>query len=143
MIVIDANLLVYAYDESSPHHEPARQWIGETLSGVEPIRIALVSLLAFVRIITNPSLFLRPLQPDVAIGIIQSWLVIPSVGIADPGERHWRNLADAAHGGQVRGPHVMDAHVAALAIEHGATLMTADRGFARFPGLKFKNPIGS
>lgn len=142
-MVIDANLLVYAYDESSPHHERARHWLDETLSGSEPIRIALVSLLAFVRITTNPSLFLRPLQPEVAIGIVQSWLAIPSVGITDPGERHWRNFAEAAEGGQVRGPRVMDAHLAALAIEHGATLMTADRDFARFPRLKFKNPIGS
>jgi Predicted nucleic acid-binding protein, contains PIN domain len=140
-MVIDANLLVYAYDESSPHHARARNWLDETLSGIEPIRIALVSLLAFVRITTNPSLFLRPLKPDVAIGIVESWLAIPSVGIADPGERHWRNYAEVTRSGQVRGPHLMDAHLAALAIEHGATLMTADRGFARFPGVKLKNPI--
>jgi len=141
MILVDANLLLYAFDESSPQHQPARRWLEETLAGADPVRFALQSILGFVRISTNPAVYERPLRPDDAIAIVESWLGRPTAGVAAPGERHWRIFADVARGGQARGPQLMDAHLAALAIEHGATLATTDRGFARFPGLRFRNPI--
>ena len=141
MILIDANLLLYAFDASSPRHEPARRWLEETLDGVDPVRFALQSILGFVRISTNPTVYERPLLADEAIAIVESWLSRPTAGVATPGERHWRILADVARAGQARGPLLMDAHLAALAIEHGALLATTDRGFARFPGLRFRNPI--
>ena len=141
MILVDANLLLYAYDSGGPRHPAARTWLEAVLSGVEPVRFPLQSILGFVRICTNPTVYERPLRPDDAIAIVESWLGRPAAGIASPGDRHWRILADVARDGQARGPMLMDAHLAALAIEHGAMLATTDRGFARFPGLKFKDPL--
>jgi len=141
MILIDANLLVYAHDTRSPHHAAARPWLEAVLGGTEPVRIPLIALLAFVRIVTNPTLFPAPLSPDAAIEIVTGWLSQPDVAIATPTDRHWQLFREAASGGQARGPLLMDAHIAALAIERGATLMSADRGFTRFPGLRFRNPI--
>jgi uncharacterized protein len=143
MILIDANLLLHAFDASSPRHEPARRWFEDALGGVDPVRFALQSILGFVRISTNPAVYERPLRPGDAIAIVESWLSRPTTGIAAPGERHWRIFAEVALGGQARGPQLMDAHLAALAIEHGAMLATTDRGFARFPGLRFRNPIAA
>ncbi len=143
MILIDANLLVYAHDSRSQHHSAARTWLESTLSGTEAVAIPLVALLAFVRIVTNPRLYPAPLSPDIAIEVVTGWLAQPNVGVATPTERHWQIFQNIAASGQARGPLVMDAHIAALAIEHGATLMSADRGFARFPGLRFRNPIAA
>jgi hypothetical protein len=143
LILVDANLLIYAYDASSPRHVAARQWLEEALVGVEPVRLPLQSVLAFVRIGTDPRVFERPLDSAEAIAIVESWLTRPTARLVTPGEGHWRILADVARAGQARGPRLMDAHLAALAIEHGATLMSADRGFARFPGLRFRNPIAA
>jgi toxin-antitoxin system PIN domain toxin len=141
LILVDANLLIYAYDVSSPRHVAARQWLEEALVGVEPVQFPLQSVLAFVRIGTDPRVFERPLDSTEAIAIVDSWLTRPTARLVTPGDGHWRILADVARAGQARGPRLMDAHLAALAIEHGATLMSADRGFARFPGLRFRNPI--
>jgi len=143
MILIDANLLLYAYDASSPRHPAARQWLEAALVGDDPVRFALQSILGFVRISTNLTVFERPLRPVDAIATVESWLSRPTAGFATPGERHWRILAEVAQAGQARGAQLMDAHLAALAIEHGATLMSTDRVFARYPGLRFRNPIAA
>lgn len=141
MIIVDANLLLYAYNSSSPQHGAARSWLEGAMSGTEAIRFALVSLLAFVRITTNARAFLRPLSTPEAIGIVNLWLNHPQTGLAHPTERHWLLLDELVRSGQARGPMVMDAHLAALTLEYGATLYTADRDFARFPGLRFVNPL--
>lgn len=141
MILVDANLLLYAYNVSSPQHARARAWLETTLNSDERVGFGLVPILAFVRLSTNPDIFDRPIQPAKAIEIVAAWLKRPNVTLATPGDRHWQILADVALQGQARGPRLMDAHLAALAIEHGATLATADRGFGRFPGLRFTNPI--
>jgi uncharacterized protein len=141
VILVDANLLLYAYDGSSPFHAKARSWLETTLNSDERVGLGLMPILAFVRIGTNPDVFDRPIRPADATAIVSTWLNRPNVGIATPGDRHWRILADVATRGQARGPRLMDAHLAALAIEHGATLATTDRGFGRFPGLRFVNPI--
>lgn len=143
MILVDANLLLYAYDSSSDRHEPARAWLEEVLNGEEAVRFALVSLLAFLRISTNPAVFRRPLSAGEAIGLATSWLNVPVAGLAEPTDRHWSVLEALARSGQARGPLLMDAHVAALAIEHGATLCTTDRDFARFPKLRFTDPLAT
>jgi uncharacterized protein len=142
MILIDANIPLYAYDLSSPRHEAARSWLEEVLSGREDVRFALVSLTAFLRIGTSPAVFERPLSPEAAIGAVQSWLALPSVDIAEPTDQHWDLLTRLAVAGRARGPLLMDAHLAALTLEYGATLCTTDRDFARFPKLRFRDPLG-
>lgn len=141
MIVVDANLLLYAYDASSSRHDDARDWLEAAFNGHEQLGLALQTILGFIRISTNLDVFERPLRSEVAITIVSSWLERPKVRIAAPGDRHWEILTDLANRGQARGAQLMDAHLAALAIEHGATLATTDRGFGRFPGLRFGNPL--
>ncbi|MDR5694883.1 MAG: PIN domain-containing protein [Armatimonadota bacterium] len=93
-----------------------------------------------MRILTNPRAFEYPLSIEEAIPIVSSWLERPMVGILEPGDRHWGIFNDLLRRTHARGPMVIDAYLAALAIEHGATLCTADRDFARFPGLRLLNP---
>jgi len=141
MILIDANLLLYASDTASVHHETSRRWLETTLSGQEPVGLAWAALLAFVRIGTNPRIRKDALTVEEAAAIVASWLARPTITLLNPGERYWEILRDLMTRGQARGPLVTHAHLAALAIEHGALLATTDRDFARFPGLKFFNPL--
>ena len=143
MILVDANLLIYAYDAHSKHHEGSRIWLENALSSSELVRFAWVTLWAFLRISTDPRLFERPLSRAEAMTHVSSWLARPSAGILEPGERHLEILARVTQVGQATGALVMDAALAAIAIEHGATLCTTDRDFARFPGLKSLNPLES
>jgi hypothetical protein len=141
VILVDANLLLYAYNPSLERHERSRVWLEEVLSKPGPVRLAWATILAFLRIGTNPRAFENPLSIEEAIRIVSEWLAQPMVAILEPGERHWAILSDLLSTAQLRGPTVMDAHLAALAIEHGATLCTSDRGFTRFPGLRVLNPF--
>jgi toxin-antitoxin system PIN domain toxin len=141
VILIDANLLLYAYDSSSPRHDLARPWLERVLSKEEPVGLALTTLLAFVRISTHPAVFRRPLAPAQSIGIVTEWLAQPQVKLVHPTERHWTIMDDLTRVGQARGPLVMDAHLAALALEHGAVLCTTDRDFTRFPKLASMDPL--
>jgi uncharacterized protein len=141
VIVVDANLLLYAYDRDSGQHEWSRTWLEAALSGSELVRFAWLTLWAFVRITTNPRVFLRPLSTAEAQAAVASWLAQPNAGIVEPGERHLELLTGLLQRGQASGPLVMDAALAAIAIEHGATLCTTDRDFARFPGLDWENPL--
>ena len=141
MILVDANLPLYAYDRSSPRYQEARQWFESALNGPEPVRFAWVTLLAFLRIATNPRAFARPLSFGEAMTIVEGWLGLPLTGILEPTERHLELLRATAVSGQARGPLLTDAHLATLAIEHGATLCTTDRDFGRFSGLRFTNPL--
>lgn len=141
MILVDANLLLYAYHPADVRHAAARSWLETALSGSEPVRFAWFTLWAFLRIATNPRVYEKPLLASEATEAVGSWLARGCSGILDPGERHWGILAALLAGNQVRGPLVMDAVLAALAIEHGATLHTTDGDFARFGGLKWRNPL--
>ena len=141
MILIDANLLLYAHDADSPQHAAARRWLEDVLSGHDSVRFAWVTLWAFIRISTNPRVFHRPLSPAEAHGIVASWLEQPNVTLAEPGERHVEILGQLLKDGQSNGPLVMDAALAAIAIEHGATLCTSDRDFTRYPDLQSRNPL--
>jgi toxin-antitoxin system PIN domain toxin len=105
------------------------------------IRVAWVSIWAFLRISTNPQVFEHPLSIAEANAIVTSWLNQPVVGVLDPGERHWAILQDLNVQGQASGSLVTDAALAAIAVEHGATLCTTDRDFARFDGLSWTNPL--
>jgi hypothetical protein len=141
MIAIDANLLLYASDTSSAHHQASRRWLEHTLSGEEAVGIAWAVVLAFLRVGTNPRIRRNAFTLHEAVGLVAGWLERPTVTLLNPGERHWEILRAMMTKGQARGPLVTDAHLAALAIEHGAVLATTDRDFARFPGLKFFNPL--
>ncbi len=143
MILVDANLLLHAYNPRSPAHDASRVWLEGVLSGHEPVRFAWVSLWAFVRISTNPRVFERPLSMAEAADCVSAWLAQPAAGLLEPGERHWEILQALSRLGQASGPLVMDAALAAIAMEHGATLQTTDRDFARFPGVKWNNPIAT
>ena len=141
MILVDANLLLYAYNPRAVEHGASRAWLETTLSGSQLVRFAWLTLWAFLRISTNPHVFERPLSMMEAEGLVASWLAQPVAGVLEPGERHWEILKGLIRSGQTAGPLVMDAALAAIAIEHGAKLCTTDRDFARFAGLSWTNPL--
>lgn len=139
--LVDANILLYAYDASSPHHPAARRWLQAEISSGRPVRLALVTLLAFVRIASDLRVFARPMSATEACNVVESWLAAPNVSMLDPGSRTWQQLASLCADAQARGALVMDAHLAALAREHGAVVATADRDFRRFAGIRTTNPL--
>lgn len=141
MILIDANLLLYAFDDHSPHHATARSWLETTLSGREPAATSWTVVLAFLRLATDRRVFQRPLSIAQSIEVISGWFAGQRLTLLEPTEQHWETLRRLLLEGQSSGVLVMDAHLAALAIEHGATMASADRDFARFPGLKLLNPL--
>jgi len=141
VILVDANLLLYAYHPKAQQHEASRAWLEAVLSGPDLVRFAWLTLWAFLRIGTNPRVFERPLSTSEAEAAVSSWLAQPAAGVLEPGERHWEILGELMREGQATGPLVMDAVIAAIAVEHGATLCTTDRDFARFAGLKWINPL--
>jgi len=141
MILIDANLLLYAYHTRAAQHEASRKWLEAALSGSELVRFAWLTLWAFLRIGTNPRVFEHPLSAAEAEAAVSSWLAQPVAGILEPGERHWEILRGLVREGQTTGPLVMDAVIAAIALEHGATLCTTDRDFSRFAALRVLDPI--
>jgi uncharacterized protein len=142
MTVIDVNILLYAYDSDSPFHANARAWIEETLSGETPVGLPWPTLVAFLRITTNSRLKGRRFTMQEAVQIVQSWIEQPNVRLLGPGEGHWSILSQMLISGQAKGPLVTDAVLAALTIENGGILHTVDRDFARFPGLRWMNPLG-
>lgn len=141
MILVDANLLLYAYHPRAEQHKASRQWLEAILSGPDLVRFAWVTVWAFLRISTNSRVFENPLSREEAEAVVSAWLAQPMAGILEPGERHWEILRDLIRTGQAAGPLVMDAVIAAIAIEHGATLYTTDRDFLRFSGVRVENPI--
>jgi hypothetical protein len=141
VILLDVNILLYAYDEASPHHPDIQPWFQALLSGPEDVGIPWLTLWAFVRIATNSRIQESPLKPLVAIRTLQDLLAWPRLRIIEPGPHHLRVLEELVVDGQASGPHVTDAALAALALEHGATLASTDRGFSRFPHLRWINPL--
>ncbi|HTT65274.1 MAG TPA: type II toxin-antitoxin system VapC family toxin [Bryobacteraceae bacterium] len=142
MILIDANLLLYAYDSGSEFHRAAADWLAEALSGPDLAGLAWVTVLAFLRISTHPRMRAQPFTSAEAVAVVQEWLDQPCVRMLTPTARHWTILRDLISKGQAKAALVTDAHLAALAIEHGAVLCTSDRDFTRFSGLKWSNPLG-
>jgi toxin-antitoxin system PIN domain toxin len=132
VILVDANILLYATDAGSPHHEGALGWLEDALNGDEEIGFPLVSLLAFVRLSTDPRVFAVPLEAPEATEIVMSWLSVPLGRSVSPTPRHWQTLTDVASASRARGPDITDAHLAALAREHGAAICTTDRGLTRY-----------
>lgn len=141
MILVDANVLLYAYDRASGFHEAAAGWLETLLASAEPVGVSWSVVLAFLRITTSRRMLLEPLSMPEAVSVVSQWLERPNVQVVEPGDRHWRILGSLLVETQIRGADVMDAHLAALALEHGATIGTHDRDFARFPGLKTLDPL--
>jgi toxin-antitoxin system PIN domain toxin len=141
MIIPDANLLIYAVNEDTAHHRKAKSWLEAALSGPETVGLSWHVVLAFLRLTTRPSLFQHPLSLETAFVLIQEWLDQPAVIVIHPGPRHARILRDLLLPLGTGGNLTSDAHLAALAVEQGAELCSSDSDFARFPGLKWKNPL--
>lgn len=141
MKVIDLNLLLYAVNRDSAPHERAKGWLEGVLSGEEPVALAWTVLLGFLRLATSPRVFPRPLEADQALELIDGWLALPHVAPLVPGDEHWRILRDLIATSGTAGNLTTDAHLAALAIEHGAELCSSDGDFARFRALRWVNPI--
>jgi hypothetical protein len=141
VILVDANVLLYAEDQQSPHHEMAREWWDAQLSGASPVCLCWTVLGAFIRIGTNPRVFEHPLSLDQALSRVQSWLDQPCTRIIHPTDRHWIVFQKMLIEGQAVANLVTDAHLAALASEHGCELISTDTDFSRFPGVRWKNPL--
>lgn len=141
MILVDADLLLYAEDSLSEHHEAARMWWDAQLSNAIPICLCWPVLNAFIRIGTNARLHQRPLTIREATDRVQSWLNQSCVRLIQPTDQHWPFFQRMLVGGKATGNLVSDAHLAALAVEHNCVLHSTDADFARFRGLKWKNPL--
>ena len=141
MILVDTNILLYAEDKTSPLHEEARHWWDTQLSGESPVCLCWLIINAFIRICTNRRVFQNPLTMEQTIRRVQSWLDQPCLRLIEPTESHWRIFQTMLLDGQANANLVPDAHLAALAVEHGCILYSSDSDFSRFPKLKWKNPL--
>lgn len=140
MNLIDANVLIYAVNESDPQHRSARRWLDGALSDREAVGFAWAVLVAFVRLSTKVGLFPNPLPARDALDRVREWLDQPQSVIVEPTSRHLHVLSGLVGETGTGGNLVSDAHLAALAVEHDATLISYDRDFARFPGLRWGRP---
>ncbi|HEX9158694.1 MAG TPA: TA system VapC family ribonuclease toxin [Rhizomicrobium sp.] len=143
MILLDANLLVYAHVRSTVQHVKAREWLDAQLNDTAQVGFPWASLLAFLRLVTNPRVFTRPESMPDAWRQVQDWLACHAAWIPQPAERHSEILGRLLDSPGVHANLVPDAHLAALAIEHGLILYSADADFARFPGLRWRNPLAA
>jgi len=140
-MLIDANLLLYSVDQNSPFHAAATDWLTEQLNGPRRVGLPWQSLVAFVRISTHPRASASPLDPDDAMQYVHEWLASDVAWVPKPGPHHALLFGELITLYQLRGNLIGDAHLAALAMEHGLTLCSADTDFARFPDLSWHNPL--
>ena len=141
MILVDANLLIYAHVSTFAQHERARAWLDQRLNGVAPVGLPWPSILAFLRVTTNPRIFEKPEPMQDAWRQAQAWLEAERVWMPQTTEHHQKILGDLLAAPGVHANLVPDAHLAALAIEHGLILCSTDGDFARFGGLRWENPL--
>lgn len=141
MIVLDANILLYAYNAGAQQHEAARDYLEQILSAHYPVGIPLHCVTAFIRITTQRGMLRAPYSLEEALGFVDGWLALPHVRLLVPGERHWPILQQILVESSAIGKLITDAEVAAITIEYGGQLQTNDRDFARFPGLRWRNPL--
>jgi toxin-antitoxin system PIN domain toxin len=141
MKVLDLNVLLYAVNADGPRHARAHAWLEATLSTESSVAIPWTVILGFLRLATHPDVFQRPLTVEQAVGVVESWLERPSVVTLSPGTDHWTMLRDLLLEAGTAGNLTTDAHLAALAIEHGAELCSTDADFARFKTLRWINPL--
>jgi uncharacterized protein len=141
MIVLDANLLLYAYDRDAPENAAAKRWLAGIFSGTDLVGLPWLSVWAFLRLITNSRIFANSIPMSAAIQMVEQWMARPNVRLLSPGEHHWSILRQLLIDANIRAAQTTDAQIAAIAIEFGGVLYTTDRGFARFPGLRWVNPL--
>jgi len=141
MILLDANILIYSVNADAPLHKKAKVWLETTLSGPETVGLPWTVVLAFLRLSTRAGIFSKPLLVKAALDIAGAWLNQPNVVIVEPSMRHLPVLRELLLAAGTGGNSTSDAHLAALAIEHRAELCSADSDFARFPGLRWRNPL--
>ncbi len=141
MQLVDANVLLYAVNERSAHHDEAREWLDGALGGRTTVGFAWSVLLAFVRLTTHPAVFPRPLAPVDALAVVRGWLDRPTAVVVNPTERHLDLLGDLLAEVGTAGNLTSDAHLAALSLEHRAELVSYDRDFTRFPGVRWTSPM--
>ena len=140
MKIVDANVLLHAIDEQARGHDVARAWLDASLQGSEPVGFGWVVMLAFVRLSTHPAVFPHPLDVRRSTAVLQAWLAQPAAVVVDPTQRHLEILRGLVDAVGTAGNLVNDAHLAALAVEHGAEVVSFDRDFGRFPGLRWRRP---
>lgn len=141
MRLLDVNLLLYAVDATAPRHAAARQWVEETFSGSGTVAFAWSVLLTFVRLSTRPVVFEQPLSVGQALDVVNGWLALSISTVVHPTERHADVLRELLEPLGTAGNLTTDAHLAALAIEHGAELCSSDADFSRFPGVRWTDPL--
>jgi uncharacterized protein len=141
MLLADVNVFVYAHRPESPRAADHRAWLGQALVGDEPFGVSEAVLASFLRLVTHHRVYREPTPPDVALDFCTTVLQAPAAVPVRPGPRHWSLFAGLCRSVRARGNVVPDAFLAALAIEHGATWVTTDRGFARFPGLRWRSAL--
>lgn len=141
MLLADVNVFVYAHRPESPAATEHRDWLSAAVSGVEPFGVSELVLSAFCRIVTHHRIYREPTPPDLALDFCDTVLGSPAAVPVRPGARHWEIFGGLCRDVGARANTVPDAYLAALAIEHGATWVTSDAGFARFPGLRWRRPL--
>ncbi|GAA4859209.1 type II toxin-antitoxin system VapC family toxin [Saccharopolyspora rosea] len=141
MIACDVNILLNAQNAALPDHERFATWFEDALNGATPVGIPSMVFSGYLRIVTNHRIWPRPLQPEQALEIIAAIRTAPAFAPIEPGPRHWEIFAELCRKAQVKANLVPDAYLAAIAIEHGCEWITADRGFARYPGVRWRHPL--
>jgi uncharacterized protein len=141
VIVIDVNILIYAHNSASDTSAASKQWLEQALSEPEPVGFPWAAIHSFLRLTTGHVVLPRPLDMPTATSIVDDWLSAPNTRIIEPGPRYWTIFQELLIKARVTGKLVSDAHLAAITIEHDATMYTADRDFRRFAGLRVINPL--
>jgi len=140
MKLVDLNVLLYIVNKDAAHHQASLDWWEETLRGDEPVGLAWVVLLGFLRLSTNPAIFPHPLDSETALATVGHWLALDQARLVQESDDHWHILSSLLAETGSAGNLITDGHLAALAISHGATLISFDNDFSRFPGLRWESP---
>lgn len=141
MKIVDVNLLVHAINQGAPEHDDARKWLEGEINAGNAIGMPWISLLGFIRLSINPKVMPRPLSLEQSLQQVSEWLALPNVKIVTPTSDHFSHFSSCSKKAGASHNLITDAHLAALAIEHGCELASCDTDFGKFPGLRWINPL--